>query len=279
MDHTYIEENQVAERYVAGTLPEAERERFEDHYLSCQECLDRLEVAESLQRGFKRMAGQDAAALSAARQLAVVAWLSRLSRSRQISSLLAAVLILAVLPAGLAWRGAAERGRELAQVRSELEHERQRPAASAGSTAEAEKLRAELEASQRERASEHEQLAQALQPQGNVPIVSLDVERGAGLPGTEPTNRLPQPAAGRIDFELPVDPPLKKSYRAILRDSQGREIARVEDLHPGKRDSLTLSLPASLTPPGDYTLSIDGLMSGGKSISAGRFPFRILPPA
>jgi hypothetical protein len=275
MDHTYIEENQVAERYVAGTLPEAERERFEDHYLSCQECLDRLEVTESLQRGFKRMAGQDAAKLAAARQLAVVAWLSRLSRSRQIGSLLAAVLVLAILPAGLALRGAAERERELAQTHAALEKERQHSAA----------VHSELEMSRRDLAGEREarthaseQLAQALQPQGNVPIVNLDAERGVGLLGTEPTNRLPQPAAGKIDFELPVDPPLKKSYRAILRDSRGREIARVEDLHPGKRDSLTLSLPASLTPPGDYTLSIEGLTSGGKSISAGRFPFRITPP-
>lgn len=275
MDHTYIEENQVAERYVAGTLPDVERERFEDHYLSCQECLDRLEVIESLQRGFKRMAGQDVAALTAARQLAIVAWLSRLGRSRQIGTLLAAVLVLTVLPIGLGLRGAAESGRELAKTRSALEQEQQRSAVSARSVAEAEKLRDELEASRRERAGEHEQLAQALKPQANVPIVSLDVVRGAGA---EPANHFPQPASGRIDFELPVEQPFQKSYRAILRDSQGHEISRVEDLHPGKREFLTLSLPASLTPPGDYTFSIEALTTGGKSIPLGRFPFSITPP-
>src|SRR5207253_4021188 len=57
MDHIYVEENQIADRYVKGTLPAEEAERFENHYLSCPECLDRLELAESVQRGFKRMAG------------------------------------------------------------------------------------------------------------------------------------------------------------------------------------------------------------------------------
>ena len=139
-------------------------------------------------------------------------------------------------------------------------------------------MRAELETSRRERASEQEQLAQALQPQGNIPILNLDAERSAGSPGNEPRNRLRQPASGRVVLALPVDPPFQRSYRAILRDARGREVARVEDLHPGERDSLTLSLPASLMPPGDYFLSIDGLTSGGKPTAAGRFPFRILAP-
>jgi len=77
MDHDYIEEHQVADRYAMGTLPAAEAERFEEHYLSCPECLDRLELAESMQRGFRRVASEDAERLATARQLAWVAWLAR----------------------------------------------------------------------------------------------------------------------------------------------------------------------------------------------------------
>src|SRR4051812_21972216 len=125
MDHTYVEENQIADRYVMGTLPAEEAERFENHYLSCPECLDRLELTESVQRGFKRMAGQDVAQLSAVHQLAVVAWLARLGRMRQTAVLLSALLVLAVLPAGFAIRSTTQ----LAQARSTLEQERQRSAA------------------------------------------------------------------------------------------------------------------------------------------------------
>lgn len=290
MDHAYIEEQQIADRYVMGTLPAAEAERFEDHYLSCPECLDRLDLAESMQQGFRRMAGQDAAKLSAVRQLAVITWLARLGRQRQTAVLLSALLVLAVLPAGLSLQGLAQRRRELAQARTALEAERaaerQRSAAGSRSVAEAEALRSALQASRRDLAGEREararaseQLAQALQPQANVPILFFDAERGAGPPAGGPTQRLRRPAAGWIVLDLAIDPPVLRSYRAILKDAHGRELWRRADLRPSERETLSLSLPASLVPPGDYSLSIEGLVPGGKPTAASRFTFRVLPPA
>jgi hypothetical protein len=284
MDHAYIEEHQIADRYVQGTLPETERERFENHYLSCQECLDRLELAESVQRGFKRMAGQEAATLAAARQLAVVAWLARLGRSRQMAVFAMALFVLAILPAGLALRGFSERGGDLAQIRSDLERERQRSAAGSRSAAEAEKR---LQASQRDltaereaRARTEEQLAKAFQPQANLPILNLDVERGPGAPGDQPANRLRLPASARWVVLTPrVDPPFHSSYRAILLDAHHRELRRIEGLQPTGSETLSLGLPASLLPSGDYSLQIDGLTPAGKPTPAGRFTLRVLPPA
>ncbi|MBW8876203.1 MAG: zf-HC2 domain-containing protein [Acidobacteria bacterium] len=267
MDHAYIEDNQIADRYVMGTLPPEEVERFENHYLSCPECLDRLDLVEPLQRGFKRMAGQDAAKLAATRQLAFVAWLARLGRSRQIGFLLAALLLIAVLPAGLLLRGTAERGRELALARSDLEQERQRSEQSAAETA---RLRSKLEANQRDLASQRQQLAQAQQPQ-SVTVLNLDVERGASLSGGEPTHNVRLPArSGWIILSIPIDPPFQRSYVAVLWDTHGHEVKRIADLK-NQSGTLSFSLPPSLLPPGDYSLTIEGL--------SGRFTFRVLPPA
>lgn len=285
MDHTDIEEQQIAERYVMGTLPAAEAERFEEHYLSCPECLERLDLAESMQRGFKRAAGQDAARLAGARQLAFVAWLARLGRSRQMGVLAMALFVLAVLPAGLALREIGQRERELARTRSVLEQERGRSAAGAQSAETAENLRSELDASRRDLAAEREaragaagQLAQSREPQVNVPILFLDTERGDGPPAGEPTARLRlPPASGWIVLALAVDPPYQPFYRAILRDARGRELWRGGDLRLDERDSLSLSLPSSLLGPGDYTLAVEGLVPGGKPVAAGRFAFRALP--
>jgi hypothetical protein len=285
MDHAYIEEHQIADRYVLGTLPADEADRFEDHYLSCPECLDRLNLAESVERGFKRMAGEEAARLTAVRQLALVAWLARLGRQRQITLLLGAFLVLAVLPDGLALRGIAGRERDLAEVRSVLKEERQRSAAGERSAAEVARLRSELNANRHDLAGERaararaaEQLAQAQKPQVNVPIVFLDAERDAG-PSSEPTQRLRQPAAGSVVFSLPVDSPFRPSYRAVLRDRHGRELWRGTDLKRNEHDTLSWSLPASLVPPGDYSFSIEGMTQGGKPTAAGRITFRVLPPA
>ena len=283
MDHSWIEEQQIADRYVAGTLPEDEMERFENHYLSCPECLDRLELAESLQRGFRRVAGQDAATLATARQLAVVAWLAHLGRVRQIAVLAAALFVLLFLPAGLAWRGFAEHGEELARSRTTLERERQRSAAEARRAEAAEKgleaSRHDLAAERKTNAQVQEQLAQASQPQANIPILQLDVVRDIG-PEDQPVNRLRLPASARwVVLEPQVDPPFASSYRAILREARGHELRRVEGLQPNRQQTLTLSLPASLLPAGDYILQIEGLTPARKPTAAGRFPFRVRPAA
>ncbi len=46
MDHRYIDEHSVAERYVAKTLPLDDRAHFEAHLVDCQECTDRVLLAE-----------------------------------------------------------------------------------------------------------------------------------------------------------------------------------------------------------------------------------------
>ena len=85
MDHPYIEENQITERYLMGQLAAPEEARFEEHYLTCQGCLDRLELAERFDRALKGVAAEEAAVAAAATRLGILAGLARLSRSRQVS--------------------------------------------------------------------------------------------------------------------------------------------------------------------------------------------------
>lgn len=276
MNHDYIEEHQIADRYVMGTLPPDEAERFEDHYLSCPQCLERLALAESMQRSFKRAASQDVAQLAVTRQLALVAWLVRIGRSRQIGVLTMALLVVAVvaLPGGLALRRSATLNQELAETRRALEQERERAANNTSTAAEIEKLRTELDASRRDLVREQEErtraaelLAQSRVPQANVPILFLDAVRSGGGSGEEPTHRLRRPPGnGWVVLALQLDPPLAPSYQAVLRDDGGRELWRGTGLRPNEMESLSLSLPASLLEPGDYTLVVDG----------SRFTFRVL---
>jgi hypothetical protein len=275
MDHTLIEEQQIAERYVTGKLPPDEAERFEEHFLSCQECLDRLDLAESMDRGFKRAASQDAAQLAtqiaATRQLAVIAWLSRLGRSRQMAFLAMAVFVVAVLPGLFALR----------QVREGQQEREWTAAGSRTAAAEAARLRTDLEASRRDLAREQaartkmdEELAAARRPQVNIPVLYLDAERGSG----ESSHRLRLPRApGGIVFGLTIEPPYQPSYHAVLRDAGGREIWSGEGLQPNELDSLSLSLPSTLLTPGDYTFTVEGLAPGRRPVAAGRFAFHVNP--
>jgi len=46
MDHRYIDENGVAERYLEHALAPEEHEAFEAHVVDCEECTDRLLLAQ-----------------------------------------------------------------------------------------------------------------------------------------------------------------------------------------------------------------------------------------
>jgi len=51
MDHAFIDKFAIADRYVKRTLPAAERVTFETHLVDCQECADRVLLAEMLRNG------------------------------------------------------------------------------------------------------------------------------------------------------------------------------------------------------------------------------------
>ena len=48
MDHSRIEEHNLIDRYVRGTLPADERAEFEEHFVDCAACQEQIEAAKSL---------------------------------------------------------------------------------------------------------------------------------------------------------------------------------------------------------------------------------------
>lgn len=96
MDHKYIEDNHVAQSYLMGKLSPEEKERFEQHYLECDECLDQLRLAECLHRGLKAVAVEEMVARAAGSAVAV-SWWHRLGRWGRMS-LAVLVLVVVVVP-------------------------------------------------------------------------------------------------------------------------------------------------------------------------------------
>ncbi|MEM9555834.1 MAG: zf-HC2 domain-containing protein [Acidobacteriota bacterium] len=121
MTHPAIDDRSVVEHYVTGKLSPAETEAFEEHYLSCPACIRAIEDAERLHRGLAHIAAEDVAL----RQTSVLVAAWHAVRTGPGAALLAVVVAVALLPAGLAWQQARDLGVALDTVREELLAERQ----------------------------------------------------------------------------------------------------------------------------------------------------------
>jgi hypothetical protein len=287
MDHSYVEEHDLAESYLADRLSESQRDEFEAHYFDCETCLERLETAEGFREGMLQVAAEDLTLATAARvQIGLLAGLAALSLRHRLA-LAGALLLLAVLP-GL-WLAGRNRGleRQLAAVSAGAE--RQRAALEArlhaleqAGAGDRRRLAGELERERQARAAakatEREgEVEAARHPEVNVPIFLLAAVRSGEEAGREPVNQIPLSATASsviLTFELATaDFP---TYRASLHAADGKEIWQARGLHPDSRDTLVLLLPASMLQPGLYQLTIEGARNGGKGSAVAACPFRVV---
>lgn len=270
MDHRTIDRENVAERYVTGRLPPAEAAAFEEHYLDCPACCDRMEAAERLQRGIRRLAEEAAEGGAGRRPLA------RAGRSPAWGLAAAAVLVLALLPAGFESRRASLLERDLAAARGELA----RAQAAALAPDRTPKLAGDLAQARRDLALEtarREGLAReveaARRPQADLPLLRLAPLRG----GEEPVRTLTLPQKpGWIALWIEPGGDEAPSYRATLTDAHGKAVLAAPRLSLNDLGALLLTVHSSTLLPGSYRLAVDAL-GPGTPRPAASFAIQVAP--
>jgi hypothetical protein len=279
MDHSTLDEQQTAERYLQGKLSPEEAAAFEEHSLACPECLERLELAETLRDGLRTLAVQEVER-EAATRVTLLAALARLGRSRAVALGFLALAVVAVLPAGLLLR-------ELDQTRATLERReaaaedaeqrvgdlerrlREAQAAPPYTPDPAESGAAEL---RRERDRLRADLERARRPQVNVPVISLGAERSGS---SEPSQKISLAVPSDwIFLSLEVDDSGHSTYRAVLTGPGGKPVWQGGDLVLLPDQTLSITLPKSLLAPGNFTLRVEGVPAAGAPVPVARFSFR-----
>jgi anti-sigma factor RsiW len=257
MDHWTIDSGNVVERYVTGRLDADEAASFEEHYLDCPECCARIEAAERLQRGFRRLAEQAAAG---GVRIAAPPERAPAGRRALLALAAAALVALALLPAGLALR-------EIRQLRGELAHVRRTPGrqetgvAAAGGTAAGTSLTAA------------DGRPQALT---NVMLVALTQLRGRSAEAA-PIRTLTLPAtAGWIALWVEPDPQDDPSFAVRLLDARGGAVFQARGLAVNTLGALLIIVPTTALIPGFYRLEVEGVPARGAPVPAGRFPLRVV---
>lgn len=270
MDHAYIEEQEIIRRYLADQLAEDERNRFEAHYVDCDQCLEKLEVEEGFREGVREVAAEEVA-----RTVERGIFL-RLLVSRSGRALLAAALaILVALPLGVLLTQNRKLDQRLAAAEAALARSARpqvpvtRPAPTAPGEEdqqirqERDQLASALDQERQARASVEERLARAEAPRVNLPVFVLAAVRGDGGESGD-LNRLAL-KAGEDWVVLAVELALveHETYRATLRTAEGRRIWSGDGLRPDERDTLTLAFPSNLLPAGRYSLEVEGRTAAG----------------
>lgn len=251
MDHAYIEEHGLIDLYHRGQLPPEEEAGFEEHFVGCPECQERLQMARGFQRGLKRVVAEDVA------KAGLLAWLLRRKWLALTALILAAVLPVLGYLAG---------SRETAPMNTEASwrqlYEKERRSADG--------LRQRLDESERQRVAQAEETPAAPSPLINTPVFLLTAVRGEE-----------EATAVKVEkgwFSLAVDAgddPRFESYRVTITDAHGARVFRQVGLKPNALEAVLLTFPAGYFKPGGYRLALEGVKGGGGVVELGGFAFRI----
>lgn len=275
MDHAYIEENGLVERYHQGLLPPEEEARFEEHFVTCPPCMEQLELARGFQRGIKVMATEDAVRAAVVVQAGLFAWLARRGRLAQWGLALAVLLLATGLPS--AWIAARGRSERLAAARR-IENERRTSENLERRLAETEKRRTEERRDLEAKLTEAQKPAVPppgvlTRPLANLAVVLLTAVRSEGEPVTIELSKTGDLLALAVDAG--ADPRFV-SYRATITRTGGGTVYRQEGLKTNALETLMLTFPKSFFQPGEYRLKIEGVKADGGAVEIGGYPFRVV---
>ncbi len=241
MNHEYITEHAIVERYVMGLLLPEECAAFEAHFRNCSNCLHNVEAIRDYRIGVEEPLKPGPRSIP---------W-------RWILGGAVAALLFAAGP--LVWsvrnlRGAERRINGLSAEIARLNEDSRRAAAETG------QLRGELSRN-------------AAPSSGSVPIFSLLLTRG----GEDSTvNRVRAVNSGWLVLSLEYVPdPAVKSYRARIEDAQGKTVATVDPLAPATSDALGVALRADVLKPGNYRAVLEGVTRNGRSTVVARYAFSV----
>lgn len=258
MDHANVEKNALVERYYRGLLPAEDEIAFEEHFMACPDCQQRLELHRGLERGLKAMVAEDAARVVSA---GLLAWLARRKRWAQLGALGLALLIAVGVPT--LWLGTANR-----RLRSEMAAVQISASGLATRAETAEKNAAALETKLTELTA-----AAARRSVGRLPVYLLRTLRGeTGEAGT----RVPAGEAFALAFDPGPDARFV-SYRATVLDAAGQEVFDQDTLRLNELEVVLLSFPGDFFAPGEYRLEVEGALATGATTPLGGYPFRIAP--
>lgn len=279
MDHKHIDELDIVERYLTGKLAVEETAEFEEHFVDCFACIDRLETTKAFIDGLRRVASETPATVAYIPK--GVFWNLRYTKAFAV----AAGVLLPVVVAGAVvlfsqsrrYRVEADQARGASsEWERRYEEERQLSAATSKDHQESERALTERVAQLRTELETRKEQQSASKAEVNVPLLTLTSTRGSG-PSSDSINEVTIP---RSSVSVFVSLPLEgergyKSYRMTILSSQKQVIWKGRGITPNRQNALSARLNSTLFRSGEYSLSLDGVAANGSTSLVGQYSFRV----
>jgi anti-sigma factor RsiW len=227
MMHPQIEREEVIERYVRNQLTPDERQAFEEHFFTCEECFENLQATDRFVAGIRDAGSRGLLGAASPAVVPAPAWRPWTLPAFVVSACAAVVLAIIV---GLAYFS------ELAALRRQLDG-----------------LSRDLRNESQARAALENEIASARHAQANLPLVMLQATRGVQSPSAEVTLADDAP-----DLVLWIEPGAENSrvFRIQIFAPGGRLLQTVDGLKRNAYGALAVSLPARDLQPGDYKITL-----------------------
>jgi Putative zinc-finger len=227
MMHAHIENQENIERYIRNQLAPEERQAFEEHFFSCEECFEKVQATERFIAGVRDAAGRGLLGIGLPEAAPARKWAAWVVPS-MAASILAAV-ILALMSSWLAFI-------QLPKLRQQLD-----------------KTSADLRLQQGEQATLEKQIAAENQAEGNLPLVMLQATRDVQAA----PNEVVVPAGAKhliVWIEVPTRS--FKNFRMQVNTADDRPIETLDGLKRNAYGALAASLPLELLQPGEYRIKL-----------------------
>lgn len=283
MDHDYIEQFDIVDRYVMSRLVAEEKEQFEEHFIDCPQCIDSMKTARGLTQGLHLFTVQQAAQRqgdSAKKsEWFFLQWVSQKAWAVVACGLLLGIILISIvyiLQIRNLRREVARSESAVLNLQRRYEDDQQSALALAQSRQEMEQdLKShiqQLEADLQKAGADTEGTSRGwVRPLINLPIVVLGSVRDSKVTEIN-LSRAP------MDFVMSVPLEEKAKYRTyyvtVLKDQ--RVVWESNKVKPDPDNALTIGFNSSFFQQGRYVLQVEGVPIAAGSRGGASYPFRVI---
>lgn len=289
MKHSYIEQYNLVDLYLMGKLAAEESARFEEHFIDCPECIDRLNTTKDFLQDLRMVAAQQTSQTDNYRPKGLARYFSQILSPKALALAAGCLLILAIAGMILLINRVGSLQAEVdeaknvsAQLERRYEEERQTADSSDKKRQEVEqelteqlrRLEAKIQNEQKQRANMATESGGGMQPGINLPIFVLKTIRTASEPGNEiDLSRARQGFLMSVALEDDIN---YKDYRMTILDSRNRTIWKRGGYKPNSYNALSIGFNSRYFQPGNYLLRVEGVAKEGNLTRIADYPFRII---